>query len=97
METILGVADFAMVHFEAIVTFAFATIGVLSQAAALFNLSGLAKISATLHDVVQIMAGNWGRATNLIKVVKIYHTDGPLAALEALKNLAETAPPGAVS
>ncbi len=42
MDTILGLFDFATANLGTIVTLAFAGIGVLSQAAAVFNLAGLA-------------------------------------------------------
>ena len=93
MDTVLGLFDFATANLGTIVTLAFAGIGVLSQAAAVFNLAGLAQVSTTLHDAVQFAAGNWGFATNTVKVVETYRTAGPAAALAELAALAAPATP----
>ncbi len=93
MDTILGLFDFATANLGTIVTLAFAGIGLLSQAAAVFNLAGLAQVSTTLHDAVQFVAGNWGFATNTVKVVETYRTAGPAAALAELAALAAPAAP----
>ena len=93
MDTVLGLFDFVTANLATIVTLAFAAIGVLSQAAALFNLTGLAQVSTTLHDAVQFAAGNWGRAANAVKIVEIYRTAGPAAALAQLAALAAPAAP----
>ncbi|CAK0740361.1 hypothetical protein CCP2SC5_1070006 [Azospirillaceae bacterium] len=90
MDAVLGVFDFITVNLGSIVTAAFAVIGVLSHAAAAFNLTGLAKISEKLHDIVQVAAGNWGRAANVVKVVKAYRADGPLAALNQIEVLVKS-------
>ena len=93
MDTVLGLFDFATANLGTIVTLAFAGIGLLSQAAALFNLAGLAQVSTTLHDAVQFVAGNWGFATNTVKIVQTYRTVGPAAALAELAALAAPAAP----
>ena len=93
MDTVLGLFDFVTANLATIVTLAFAGIGVLSQAAAVFNLAGLAQVSTTLHDAVQFIAGNWGFATNTVKVVETYRTAGPAAALTELATLAGSAAP----
>ena len=93
MDTVLGLFDFVTAHLGTIVTLAFAGIGLLSQAAAVFNLAGLAQVSTTLHDAVQFVAGNWGFATNTVKVVETYRTAGPAAALAELAALAAPAAP----
>ena len=93
MDTVLGCFDFVTANLATIVTVAFALCGLLAQAAALFNLGGLARISGTLHDAVQFIAGNWGFATNTIKVVQTYRTAGPAAALAELAALAAPAAP----
>ena len=93
MDTVLGLFDFVTANLATIVTVAFAAIGVLSQAAALFNLTGLAQVSTTLHDAVQFTAGNWGRAANAVKIVETYRTAGPAAALARLAALAAPAAP----
>ena len=106
MDTALGLFDFVTANLATVVTIAFALVGVLSQAAAVFNLSGLAQVSTTLHDAVQFIAGNWGFATNTVKVVETYRTAGPAAALAELAALAAPAaskdgggsvPPGAAA
>ena len=93
MDTVLGLFDFVTANLGTIVTLAFAGIGLLSQAAAVFNLAGLAQVSTTLHDAVQFIAGNWGFATNTVKVVETYRTAGPAAALAELAALAAPAAP----
>ncbi|MEI7607095.1 MAG: hypothetical protein WCJ64_06905 [Rhodospirillaceae bacterium] len=93
MDTVLGLFDFVTANLAAIVTVAFAGIGLLSQAAAVFNLAGLAQVSTTLHDAVQFVAGNWGFATNTVKIVQTYRTAGPAAALAELAALAAPAAP----
>ncbi|MEI7606241.1 MAG: hypothetical protein WCJ64_02535 [Rhodospirillaceae bacterium] len=93
MDTVLGTFDFVTANLGTVVTLAFAGIGVLSQAAAVFNLAGLAQVSTTLHDAVQFIAGNWGFATNTVKVVETYRTAGPAAALAELAALAAPAAP----
>jgi hypothetical protein len=93
VDTLLAGFDFVTANLGAIVTIAFAAIGVVSQAAALFDLGGLARISTTLHDAVQFLAGNWGRAVNAIRIVQTYRTAGPAAALAELATLAAPATP----
>ena len=93
MDTALGTFDFVTANLTTVVTVAFALVGVLSQAAAAFNLSGLAQISTTLHDAVQFAAGNWGKAVNAVKLVETYRTSGPAAALAELAALAAPAAP----
>lgn len=93
MDTALEVFDYITANLATIVTLAFAGIGLLSQAAALFNLSGLARVSSTLHDVVQFAAGNWGAAVNARTLVQTYRTAGPAAALTQLATLAAPAAP----
>ncbi len=93
MDTALGLFDFVTANLATIVTVAFALVGVLSQAAAVFNLSGLAQVSTTLHDAVQFAAGNWGKAVNAVKLVETYRTTGPAAALAELATLAAPAAP----
>ncbi len=93
MDTVLGLFDFVTANLATIVTLAFAAIGLLSQAAAVFNLAGLAQVSSTLHDAVQFAAGNWGRAANAVKIVEVYRTAGPAAALAQLAALAAPATP----
>ena len=93
MDTLLAGFDFVTANLGAIVTLAFAAIGVLSQAAALFNLAGLAQVSTTLHDVVQFAAGNWGKAVNAVKLIETYRASGPAAALAELAALAAPAAP----
>ena len=107
MDTVLGLFDFVTANLATIVTVAFAGIGLLSQAAAVFNLAGLAQVSTTLHDAVQFAAGNWGRAVNAVHLVETYRTAGPAAALAELASLAAPAaskdggggsvPPGAAA
>ena len=93
MDTVFSVCDFINANLGTIVTVAFAGVGVLSQAAAAFNLSGLAQVSTTLHNAVQFAAGNWGYATNIAKVVETYRTAGPAAALAQLATLAAPTTP----
>ena len=93
MDTVLGLFDFVTANLGTIVTLAFAGIGLLSQAAAVFNLAGLAQVSTTLHDAVQFAAGNWGKAVNAVKLVQTYRTSGPAAALAELAALAAPAAP----
>ena len=93
MDTVLGTFDFVTANLATIVTVAFAMIGLLSQAAAVFNLAGLAQVSTTLHDAVQFAAGNWGKAVNTVKIVETYRTAGPAAALAELAALAAPAAP----
>ena len=93
MDTVLGLFDFVTANLGTIVTVAFAGIGLLSQAAAVFNLAGLAQVSTTLHDAVQFAAGNWGRAVNAVHLVETYRTAGPAAALAQLAALAAPAAP----
>ena len=93
MDTVLGLFDFVTANLATIVTVAFAGIGVLSQAAAVFNLAGLAQVSTTLHDAVQFAAGNWGKAVNAVHLVETYRTAGPAAALAELASLAAPAAP----
>jgi len=93
MDTVLGLFDFVTANLGTIVTLAFAGIGLLSQAAAVFNLAGLARVSTTLHDAVQFAAGNWGKAVNAVKLVQTYRTSGPAAALAELAALAAPAAP----
>ena len=93
MDTVLGLFDFITANLGTIVTLAFAGIGLLSQAAAVFNLAGLAQVSTTLHDAVQFAAGNWGKAVNAVKLVQTYRTSGPAAALAELAALAAPAAP----
>ena len=93
MDTVLGLFDFITANLGTIVTLAFAGIGLLSQAAAVFNLAGLAQVSTTLHDAVQFAAGNWGKAVNAVKLVQTSRTSGPAAALAELAALAAPAAP----
>ncbi len=93
MDTLLAGFDFVTANLATIVTLAFALCGLLAQAAAAFNLSGLAGVSTALHDAVQFLAGNWGRAVNVVKVVQTYRTAGPAAALAELATLAAPAAP----
>ena len=93
MDTALGLFDFVTANLATIVTVAFALVGVLSQAAAVFNLAVLAQVSTTLHDAVQFAAGNWGKAVNVVKLVETYRTTGPAAALAELATLAAPAAP----
>ena len=88
MDTAFALFDTITDNLGSIVTLAFALIGLLSQLAALFNLSGLAQVSTTLHDAVQFAAGNWGQAANAIKIVEVYRTAGPAAALSELAAMA---------
>ena len=93
MDTVLGLFDFVTANLGTIVTVAFAGIGLLSQAATVFNLAGLAQVSTTLHDAVQFAAGNWGRAVNAVHLVETYRTAGPAVALAELATLAAPAAP----
>ena len=93
MDTVLGLFDFITANLATIVTLAFAASGLLAQAAAVFNLSGLAQVSTTLHDAVQFAAGNWGKAANVVRLVETYRTAGPTAALAQLAVLAVPAAP----
>ena len=93
MDTVLGLFDFATANLATIVTVAFAFIGLLSQVAAAFNLSGLAQVSTTLHDGVQFVAGNWGKAANVAEILRIYREQGPNAALARLRALAPNCDP----
>ncbi len=43
---------------------AFILSGAVAQIAALFGLDGVAKVSTTLHTVLQGVAGNYGKAAN---------------------------------
>ena len=103
MDTVLGLFDFVTANLATIVALAFALCGLLAQAAAAFNLSALAGVSTTLHDVVQFAAGNWGQAANAVKIVEVYRTAGPAAALSELAAMAAASrkdsggifPPGA--
>ena len=93
MDIVLGTFDFITANLATIVALAFALCGLLAQAAAAFNLSGLAQVSTLLHDGVQVAAGNWGKAANAVRVVEIYRTAGPAAALAELATLAAPAAP----
>ena len=92
MDTGLAFFDYVSANLATIVTLGFALSGMLAQAAAFFNLSGLSQISTALHDAVQFTAGNWGRAANLVKVLETYRAGGPAAALGELAVLAKDIP-----
>ena len=92
MDTAISLFDFITANLATIVTLGFAFCGMLAQAAAFFNLSGLAQISTSLHDLVQFVAGNWGAATNLVKLIDTYRTTGPAAALGELAALSKDLP-----
>ncbi|CAK0770378.1 hypothetical protein WCLP8_4560003 [uncultured Gammaproteobacteria bacterium] len=93
MDTVLGLFNFVTANLAAIATVAFACIGLLSQAAAMFNLRGLAQVSTTLHDGVQFVAGNWGQTVNAVEILRIYREQGPNAALAKLRALAPSCDP----
>ncbi|MBI1206378.1 MAG: hypothetical protein GC191_03700 [Azospirillum sp.] len=88
MAHALAFFDWVTSHLGALVTLAFAVAGLLAQTAALFDLAGLARLSTTLHDAVQVVAGNWGKAANLVRVIRTYRAEGSAAALTELENLA---------
>jgi hypothetical protein len=41
---------------------------------------------------VQFLAGNWGAASNAVRIVQLYRTAGPAAALGELAVLAQDLP-----
>ncbi len=87
MKTASDVFDFITVNFSEIVTLLFAVIGLLSQAAARFNLDWLRRLSADAHDAVQILAGNYGNARNAKIVFDAYRNSGPAAALVLISEI----------
>ena len=92
MDVLINALDFLSNNGPALLTVAAAVVAALSQAAAVFNLSGLANVSGGAHKAVQYLAGNWGYAKNVDDIAHIYATSGPAAALDALAKLTGTPP-----
>ncbi|MBI1207246.1 MAG: hypothetical protein GC191_08150 [Azospirillum sp.] len=95
METALALIDTVTAHLDTIVLVTFAVAGAAAQIAARFDLDGLARASRTAHDLVQLVAGNWGKAANAAEILRTYRTNGFTAALDQLDALsAGRAPTG---
>ena len=89
METAQIAFDYVTNHLPEIVSYGLMASGAVAQLAAILKLDWLANVSTTLRDVVQFVAGNWGRAANVEQVLVTYRTVGSAAAMQLVEKLAK--------